>query len=146
MGKQKILYSSAFVLIVVAFVNYFGCKFDLYWTYRWLDIPVHMLGGLSVGLAALWLWVHSMHLKVVKTFRMKALGVVIFSILLVGISWELFELWGGITDMSDKGYWFDTIKDLLDDSVGAMIAYFIFIKTKKPEKEPVVISAGNNIN
>lgn len=146
MKKEYILYSSSLVLVVISILNYLGGQFYWYWTYKWFDIPVHMLGGVWVGLTALWLWSHFMHLKVVKTFRMKALGVVVFAAFFVGISWEIFELLGGITNMSDKVYWPDTIGDIVNDFVGGMLAYFAFIKIKKSEKEPVVIGVLNNIN
>jgi uncharacterized protein YacL len=146
MKKEYILYSSFLVIIVVAILNHFGGQFYWYWTHRWFDIPVHMLGGLSVGFAALWFWAHFMHLKVIRFLKLKALGVVILAIFFVGISWEIFELLGGITNMTDRGYWPDTIGDIINDFIGAIFAYFIFMKTKKPEKEAVVIKLGNNIN
>lgn len=146
MKKEYILYSSSLVLVLISILNYLGGQFYWYWTYKWFDIPVHMLGGVWVGLTTLWLWAHFSHLKVVKTFRMKALGIVVFSIFFVGISWEIFELLGGITNMTDRGYWPDTIGDIINDFIGGMFAYFVFIKTKKPEKEAAVIKLGNNIN
>jgi hypothetical protein len=146
MKKDCILYSSFFVLVVVSVLNYLGGQFYWYWIHKWFDIPVHMLGGVWIGFTTLWLLAKFMNLKVMKVFRMKALGIVIFAIFFVGISWEIFELLGGITNMADSAYWPDTVGDIINDFIGGMLAYFVFIKTKKPEKEIANISPGNNIN
>jgi hypothetical protein len=45
------------------------------------------------------------------------------------ISWEIFELVGKITFLSDgMWYWIDTIKDITDGFIGGIIGYYFYIK------------------
>ena len=133
MFKQKIFIASFFVLIITAFFNYIGGKYFLYWIYQWYDIPMHILGGLWVSLFSIFLYTNfykdiSIHCKKLSMF-------VFFTLLLIALSWEIFELMGKITFLSDGiWYWIDTIKDIIDDFIGGMIGYLLycyFTKTKE---------------
>jgi len=131
MKRQQILFASFWVILSIGIINFLGCKYYLYWTYRWLDIPVHIVAGAGVALATLWFLTFFERFLTINRYKTKILFAVLVVILFVGIIWELFELWGGITYLDDHGYRFDTIKDLVDDTIGAMIVYGFFIKRKK---------------
>jgi hypothetical protein len=131
MFKQKIFIASFFTLVLVAVLNYFGSKFYWYWTYKWFDIPMHILGGLWISLISLSLYSYFYNNVSIVNYKIKVLGVVLFAVLFIGISWEIFELVGGITYFTDKGYWIDTVADLINDTIGGLIAYLFFIKKRK---------------
>jgi hypothetical protein len=92
-------------------------RYDLYWIYRQMDIPVHMLGGIMSGLFAL---------TGLRYFRRKeALSLVICAALAIGIGWELLELAYKVQDVNPY-YFFDATKDLVDDVIGSCIAYWMW--------------------
>jgi uncharacterized membrane protein YccC len=39
--------------------------------------------------------------------------------------WEIFEYTSGLTS-GEPGYWFDTLKDLGDDILGALVAWGVY--------------------
>jgi uncharacterized membrane protein YjdF len=43
----------------------------------------------------------------------------------IGSVWEVFEYVSGLT-AGEAGYWFDTLKDLGDNIVGAMVAWILY--------------------
>lgn len=81
---------------------------------------MHILGGLMTGFYALWL---------LEYFEQKKhLVMVLIGVLLVGMTWELLEVFAMSVDTQSLWYPFDTTKDLIDDIVGGIIAYFIWRK------------------
>lgn len=68
----------------------------------------------------------------------------LFILLVVTISWEIFEFIGGITFIDDRGYWIDTFADILNAYIGGAVVYFLFIKNKKNEKTLVTKNINNN--
>ncbi len=81
----------------------------LYWRYEWFDIPMHYLGGLSIGV---------LFVGFLKTHRPLA-----FVLALVGafVAWELFEFFSGIP--LEANYPADTALDLVMDGLGGVTAY-----------------------
>jgi len=118
MFKQKIFIVSFFVLALIAVLNYVGIKLSLYWVYRWYDIPMHMLGGLCVTLFSLSLYSHLNRVFPIIVYKINVFYVLFFTLLVVTISWEVFELLGQITFVGDRGYWPDTLDDILNAYMG----------------------------
>lgn len=88
---------------------------DLYWTYRWLDIPMHILGGFALG---------SLVIAILMRHRP---GMYVLAMLAVAFGWELFEVLIGMPRPTD--YPLDTLLDLFDDGVGALMAYLLARRT-----------------
>jgi len=127
MFKHKIFITSFIVLIIVAVFNYLGGKYYLYWIYQWYDIPMHILGGLWVSLFSISIFTHFDKNILVINYKKKIFKIVFFSLLLLTISWEIFELVSKITLLSDgTSYWVDTIKDIIDGFIGGMIGYCLY--------------------
>ena len=99
----------------------------LYFFFWWLDIPMHILGGLWIALAGLTVYFSSSHFE--RDFPpifVFAFGVAIT--LVIGLGWEIYEFAidhaVGDLDISLA----DTLKDLSDDLAGALLGAFIFIR------------------
>jgi len=131
MTKLRAFWESFFVLILIVVLHFFGAHFFWYWTYKWFDIPMHFLGGLWVALTTLWISCYFGHINSIVNYKLKTLLIVLFSVIVIGISWEIFEIIGKITFIQDVGYWSDTLGDLLNDFLGGIVAYLYFIKRKK---------------
>ena len=84
----------------------------LYWYYLWLDVPMHLLGGLTLGMFLI---------SLSRTWR-PLLYVLGIAFMLLG--WEVFEVLLGV-GREAKNYFFDTSLDVLMGALGAMIAYFL---------------------
>jgi len=96
-----------------------------YWTYRWVDIPMHFLGGVWVGLVALWLWYYSGLMRKREGAPTHPLAIALVGGMAFGVVWEAYELLltfvGGITLPSN--YVPDSLLDLVMDACGAVTAY-----------------------
>jgi uncharacterized BrkB/YihY/UPF0761 family membrane protein len=91
----------------------------LYWTYKQIDILVHIIGGIMAGLYTL-VFLRAFSQK--EDWRSLLVGV-----LLIGVGWEILELYYKVGTLN-LYYWLDTIKDLIDDAIGGYIAFRIWKK------------------
>jgi len=93
---------------------------------------MHFLGGAWIAVVALWFFYFSGHLKTkIKTSR--AIFIAITSAIIIGILWEVYELIIGLTLWPEDS--FDTITDVVMDTLGAMFSYMYFIYIDKLPKE-----------
>jgi len=125
MHTHPLFISWSLLLVVVAALHIFALEFSLYWLYSWFDIMVHFLGGVFVGLSALWFFFQSgytMTRQSIQNVILVAGGSIIF----IGVGWEIFEVLAGIP--IEENFVLDTIIDLIMDALGTFIAGFIFVK------------------
>jgi hypothetical protein len=100
------------ISIVLAGFQFYALANFLYWKYSWFDIPMHILGALGIG--AFLIGVSSIRRPISYLLAMAAISV----------SWEVMEYVGGLTRYEHL-FLFDTAHDLLDDAIGATLAYLI---------------------
>ena len=128
---NKYFIPSFLVMLVVAAFHWLGALQDYYSKVLWYDIPMHFMGGVWVALFTLW---------VVSTqygsYFKKYLGIrnLILFVFVFGFAWEILELILRFNSISDVGYTFDTVKDLIIDMLGAGMVVCIYKK-----------SIGNNL-
>lgn len=115
-------------LITLAVVHIVALKFFLYWKYLWLDVPVHILGGVCValGISAL----PFLHISLPKFFETRS-GYVC-GIIIVGTVWEIFEYVSGVS-LIDEHFLPDTLLDYGMDVVGVLLGYGIVKNIQKLE-------------
>ncbi len=118
MYGRRFLFNSFFVLVVLTLLNLVGIIFSLYWRLWWYDIPAHVLGGVSVALAAAWL-------QAIRGERPTFLFC-ISAVFAVGVAWEIFEAVSGLTQFPQDTV--DTIKDLCDDVIGGLITLLLIYR------------------
>jgi hypothetical protein len=105
------LFSIIVVLDVLAEVFYF------HWAYWWYDVMLHFLGGFLIGMVVLLVW--SVCCSLEEGHKLKVVGTGFLVALLIGVLWEVFELYTGQTFLSDGiVYMRDTSSDLLMDVCG----------------------------
>jgi hypothetical protein len=117
------LFPSAILVLVL---HLLAISNDYYWILWWYDIPMHMLGGSVI--VALYMWIAEAFPKLP---RLSSCCRVLLLILIVGIAWEVWENLSELTSFEDKGYWFDTIHDIVDDVIGAGVMYWGINKFSK---------------
>ena len=109
------------VLCAVALFHYCGIHFNLYIMFPWYDIGMHILGGAGIALLMYWLGASFFP----NAFNKKTLWCIVLITFLIGIGWEMWEAYYDIAGnpVGSLAYWLDTIKDLLDDLLGALFVY-----------------------
>lgn len=145
------LYFSILTAALIIIINYYATKFDVYWILKWFDIPMHILGGMMVGFFGLTAFDYftsrfgtSSHFRFFLTAinekntgnKRRALWVMSF-VLLVGVVWEIVEMFFGLGGLSEQ-YRLNTIKDIFDDLFGGALSIliwrFLFVKINKNDK------------
>ena len=116
----RILSSLSFLAIVFLVSRYFFEPTYMYYEVWWLDIPMHILGGMGVGS-----FVYSvLTYKGIKVSYTK----MIVAFLVIAFVWEVYEY---ITDKNiyeTTSDYLDTVKDTIDGLIGVTIAYFFIRK------------------
>jgi uncharacterized BrkB/YihY/UPF0761 family membrane protein len=109
-------------LSVLAIVHVLAISLFLYWQIWWLDIPMHVLGGIVVifGFAAARDFGVPMTQKLL-TFQGMLLGVAV-----VAVGWELFQYL--ITDTLKSDYVVDTVTDIICGFIGGVIGWYVIQK------------------
>ena len=115
---------------VIATIHATATATGWYYTHPWIDIPLHILGGIFIG--TLFVYLFFVRFRVLGTlsfFPKLILGLGFVA--LIGIGWEWYEIFVDVVILNHytlfhaPGYLhFDTLKDLFDDLVGGTIAIF----------------------
>lgn len=87
----------------------------------------HFLGGLWVAISFLWLFFQFGFINIFKNNKNYNLLVAFFSSLFVGVLWEIFEYYFGLTAVNATNYTIDTVTDISFGLVGGFVAYRVFI-------------------
>ena len=93
----------------MAVVQQYALEYYWYWTYWWLDIAMHLAGGVVLGL-------------LVTTYGSRRFVFVLGGVLLIGLAWEAFEFALGLS-ITEPNFVSDTVVDLVMDLLGAALAY-----------------------
>ena len=119
-----------FILVwVLALIHIAAESYYWYWTYRWLDIPMHLLGGVWLGLGVLWLRNHTQYVRHLwDRIPLHNVGIALLAGVCVGLVWEGYEyvVWQYVGTGLPAQYVQDTVLDVLMDSVGAVAGYFLY--------------------
>jgi hypothetical protein len=85
-----------------------------------------MLGGFWIAVTSTWIYLDYTKEEVVG--KKQTFLTIFFSVIFVGICWELFELFSGNTFVHTSNYWSDSISDTLNNFIGGTIAYYWIIR------------------
>lgn len=118
---RKPLFKEFFIVaVVVAILHYLALQLYLYWTVDWFDIVMHTLGGFLISIFVLFVVISYSDFENLKRHRIFIVSLIIGLTLVVGLTWELWEIFVGFTDtLKDLG---DTVLDVIMDTVGAILA------------------------
>jgi hypothetical protein len=122
MLKQKIFKRAFWTLVVLGVLNFIATILYLHWSLWWFDVILHFLGGLTVALFALWFFSANFDLQNWKLGKIVTMTLI--STICIGILWEFYELYFGLTFLSDGWHYFaDTGSDLIMDTVGGIVGF-----------------------
>lgn len=115
------------VVVLIFLLNYAATKFYWFYAIPWFDMLMHFLGGLWLGLVYLWIFssVEPSPKLILKMF---------LAVLLVGVLWEVFELFVHQYLVGDPFDLLDTFSDLFFDLLGAGVALVCLIMVRRGNK------------
>lgn len=115
-----------FLSITIGLLNFFALKYNLFWVFKWFDIPMHFLGGVFISFLASYFILF----KNINITYTKFLLFNIFAILVFGTLWEVFEVFIGSTSIYDISYCSDTGLDIMADLLGSISGALIIYNKK----------------
>ena len=125
MKRYSFIALLALLAVLIGALHLVAIEFNLYWELPLFDVLLHFLGGVWVALTVFWfLYIY----KIVPVRPAHALIFMLVGVLVVGISWEIYEYSFTVTFAAN--YPLDTGIDLAMDVIGALVAYR-FVKTSR---------------
>lgn len=101
---------------------------SLYWIYRWLDLPMHFIGGALIS----W-WAYIVFAWWRNDYNIPWIYALIFSFGL-GFIWEIMEFYFKVAQLVPD-YYLDTVKDILMDMIGGLVVYTLWDKLANKKHE-----------
>lgn len=130
--KRVLLAEIFFIGISVAVLHKLALSLSLYWSVWWFDIPMHFLGGSLIALITLFVIYDPKFFNFSDKKPVVIFSVALGTTLIIGLSWELWELYMGFTNIYEDRI--DTMADLINDTLGAITVY-LYSKNKICQKK-----------
>ncbi len=116
---KQIITSALYLLTLFAVSRFVFEPTYLYYELRWLDIPMHIMGGF--GVASLASAVLTYFNKPVSFWKL----FIVYTV--VAVAWELYEYVQDIVTYAEWNGVFDTAQDYVNGLIGMSIAY-LFVR------------------
>jgi hypothetical protein len=125
MKNLKISAITLFILLLIFVLHLYGMQENLYIKFWFYDIIMHVLGGVGIAMS-----VYSVALFFDLAYIKQRMWTIILLTFIAGLAWEYFEIFFNLTgsELWSKPYYIDTVKDLFDDTLGAVIVCTIINK------------------
>ena len=129
-------------IIMMGVANAFAEHFFLYWRFPWLDMIMHFLGGVWIGLSVLWVYYLSGKFKDIPENRRRISYIYILAgtvTVIIGVFWEIFEfsLDFFVTFNEFNGF-YDTASDILLAVIGAIFSAKYFVSKECYKNKEVI--------
>lgn len=130
MDRKKLFNMLAILIVAIFLINALANKFYWYSSIWYFDIIMHFLGGLWIGIFAFYFFSP-------QTISFRLIFKILIMVFLIGIGWEIFEVF--VDKVISLNYFniLDTISDILFDLTGGIMAIFYYMKkimTITPDK------------
>lgn len=136
MKFKKFFIFSVFLLTLISALNILAFRNFWYWRWRWFDEPMHFLGGLLAGLVAIQIFLYWKQRRNSSITGWDIGLISLIAALAVGSFWELLEFTADQAHiarvelktlmMVGEG-WRGSLKDLIFDLIGSMVAAILFL-------------------
>ena len=128
MLQSKLFKPFIITLFSVGLLELVTIKLHLFITIFWFDMVMHFFGGFLAGMFALWVltWKKQRNFSYGQML-LWGMGMAF----VIGIIWEVFELYFGITYIHLPDYWSDNGMDIIMDISGGLISvWYAWYKLK----------------
>lgn len=125
MDKLKLPLITLVSVIILFSLHLWGMNDNLYMKFWYYDIIQHILGGVCIALA-----IYTVTSVFNLSFVKNNLYLIIILSFIAGLAWEVFEVMFDIAghELWTTEYNIDSTKDLFNDTLGAVIVYFLIKK------------------
>ena len=118
--QNPLFYFFGLSLILLACFHAVALTFSLYYIYLWFDIPMHILGGITIALG----YQSAYIFKKYAQFLPRTFLATLAAALVIGGGWEVYEyavgvMTGGIFSASD------TLQDIVMDAIGGAVGFVV---------------------
>jgi len=120
------------VLAAIFVFHVFASWYSWYWIYSWIDIPMHFIGGVWVGMFFIWIFQGEKSNYFSPLPNILHLFVLSGFVILIGVFWEFFEFSfdffiakKGLADFAQQGT-ADTLGDLAMDLFGGITSWLVW--------------------
>ena len=110
---------------LLAVIHIIALELFLYWRFWWFDIAMHLIGGSVVALGLFTL----RDLRIIIPARYLQVVPVLLLVIVVAMTWEVYELFIGVPIESD--FVVDTLTDLCMGTIGGLIGYSVGTSVNK---------------
>lgn len=117
---KQIVISSLYLLILFFVSQFIFYPAHLYYELKWLDIPMHILGGF--GVASLTSALYAYFGKTISFWKL------FMAYTAVAIAWELYEYVSDLITSQEWNGWLDTVGDYFNGAFGMVAAYRLMKK------------------
>lgn len=119
--KRPLFWEIFSLSIITSFLHYSALVLSLYYTVSWFDIMMHFIGGALIGLIFILIFYIYEWKPFQKNNKATVFIVTLGGVLIVGLAWELWELFVGFTDITTDLP--DTLLDIIMDLLGGSMAF-----------------------
>jgi len=110
----------------------------------WLDIPMHLIGGMWVALLFIYLFEKNMH-DLRRVHFLKALVLCLGFVALIGILWEFYEYLADVYifkihplfEVTNPKNYPDTLTDIVNDLVGGFLSLSLVYALRRRESTQI---------
>ncbi len=137
MDRKKLLIRIASLIFFIFILNYLAGKFYWYSAIWYFDIIMHFLGGLWAGLASIWFFsrISDSFSDSLSSISFNIVLKILLGVLVIGIAWEIFELYFINHIASNPFDLLDTISDIFFDLSGGLFAILYFFNQIMPKNK-----------
>lgn len=121
MERKKLSKVLVYLIFIITVAHFIATKLSWYSLIWWFDMPMHFSGGLFLGFVFLYL---SKAYKLSFNFFFKTIAFVF----ILGVSWEIFELYFVNRVAAYPFDPVDTLSDLFFDLFGGLVSFSYFFK------------------
>ncbi len=123
MKRTKLAATIVFLLCFLLCAHLAAFALRLYWFLWWYDGLLHFIAGIVLGLA----YIYFVPIFFARRSRIANLLLFTLWIAAIGLGWEVFEYAYNIS-VSIEGYMVDTITDVVADTIGGILGYFMALR------------------
>jgi len=120
-----VTYVWSLIILCIVLIGQIFAIDGLYISIPLIDVPLHVLGSIGIGL-----FISALITSSALRLKSRRLGIMI-GVLVIGIIWETMEAYYNISGYmpGTKLYYFNVTRDLLNDIIGGGIAIW-FVRNK----------------
>jgi asparagine N-glycosylation enzyme membrane subunit Stt3 len=126
MTNKSLFKTSLWLVAIIFILNSLAMKFYWYFTIWWFDMPMHFLGGVFIGFVSIAAYVK--YFAKEKPSAARIAWTVFFSVLIIGVLWEIFESGVNFLTVSQQNPILDTWSDIAYDIAGGLFAAFYYLR------------------